>query len=198
MTNRDKLTKILERKQPFTTAEAQSVGVSRQTLTRMCRAGTIQRVARGVYTIPGDGIAQHDDMKLAIKQVPYGVVCLFSALEFHNLTTQIPHQVWLAIPQGRRHKNVAYPDIQYISLSKPFYEYGIEEHVLDGVSIKIYSVAKTVADCFKFRNKIGLEVALEALGEAKSEKKITNAELITAARMCRVEKIIMPYLEALS
>jgi predicted transcriptional regulator of viral defense system len=198
MNSYEKLKKIIDKGQPFTTAETQRLGIPRQTLTRMCRKGIIQRVARGIYTTPGNEIYEYSDMKMAVKLVPYGIICLFPALEFHNLTTQIPHQIWLAIPQGRRRKAIKYPEVQYISLVKTFYEYGIEEHNIDGVCIKVYSVAKTVADCFKFRNKIGLEVALEALREAKSEHKATNAQIIEAARACRVEKIIMPYLEALS
>ncbi len=197
MNSNKKLNKLIDKGQPFTTAEVQSLGIPRQTLTRMCRKGVIQRIARGMYNIPNGEMSEHNDIKLAVKQVPYAVVCLFSALEFHNMTTQIPHQVWLAVPQGRRRKAITYPEIQYISLTKSSYDYGIEEHVIDGVSIKVYSVAKTVADCFKFRNKIGLEVALEALREAKSEQKATNTQILTAAKICRVDKIIMPYLEAM-
>jgi len=197
MTNYDRLSKLIEKGQPFSAAEARKTGAPTQTLTRLCRNGTIQRIARGLYVNP-QSISEHEELKIVSKLIPYGVICLLSALKYHNLTSQLPHQVWLAIPQGRRRKIISYPEVTYISISPPYYNFGIEEHTHDGVTIKVYSIAKTVADCFKFRNSIGLDVALEVLKETKADRKVTNVQIMEAAKVCRVAKIIMPYLEALS
>ena len=197
MTNFRKLNELIKKGQPFSSAEARKTGAPSQSLTRLCRNGTIQRVARGVYINP-QSVSEYDEIKTVSKVIPYGVICLISALKYHNLTSQLPHQTWLAIPQGRRRKIISYPEVTYISLSPPCYNFGIEEHTHDGVTFKVYSIAKTIADCFKFRNKIGLDVALEVLREAKVDRKATNTQIIEAAKVCRVAKIIMPYLEVLS
>ena len=193
-----KLKKLLEARQPFTSSDAQRHGVSYEALGRACRAGKIQRIRYGLYSVVSDHISEYDDLKLASKLIPYSVVCLFSALAFHELTTQVPYQIWLAIPQGRRRKKSKQLDIHYVSLSPDVFDYGIETHNADGVEIKVYSVAKTVADCFKFRNKIGLDVALEALRDAIAKRRATREDIYAAAKICRVSKIILPYMESIS
>ena len=198
MNNSEKIQQLIRMNQPFSSMEAQKLGISRMALTRMCHNGLIERVAHGIYVATASLPSNFEDMKVAAKFVPYGIFCLFSALKFHNLTTQLPHDIWMAVPQGSRHKELDHPAINYISLSSGSYNFGIEEHEVDGMKLKVYSVAKTVADCFKFRNKIGLEVAIEALKDAKVSRKATNAEIFKAAKACRVKKIIMPYMEAMT
>ncbi len=191
------LQKIIMAGQPFRAGDALAQGVSYQMLLRACNAGVIERIHRGIY-VPADKEFDAESMyELAFNVVPYGILCLLSALEFHSLTTQLPHEVWLAVPQGKRHKVFDYPPVRYISLSEAPYSYGIEEHVRNGVPLKVYSVAKTIADCFKFRNKIGLDIALEALREGLQKKLVSGDELWKAAKICRVEKIMAPYREGL-
>ena len=130
------------------------------------------------------------------KRVPTGVVCLISALSFHNITSEIPHEVYLAIPTGKEKPKVNFPPTRVFHFSPETYSAGIEEHVLDGVKIKIYSKEKTIADCFKFRNRIGLDVALEALRQCIS-KGGSRKKILDFARICRVEHVIRPYLESI-
>lgn len=195
--NTEKLNKLIAAKQPFTTSEANEMGIPNETLRRACTAGKIERISYGVYSVISDHISEYDDLKIATKLVPYSVVCLLSALAFHELTTQVPYKIWLAIPHGRRQKQCDSFEIQYTSLSPDVYGYGIEGHVADGMHVKVYSVAKTVADCFKFRNKIGIDVAIEALKDAIAKQKATNEQIIKAAEVCHVTKIILPYMEAI-
>jgi predicted transcriptional regulator of viral defense system len=141
-------------------------------------------------------ISQHQSLLEAARQVPNGVVTLLSALAFHEFTTQNPSVIWMAIDGKARTPRVSYPPIRFIKMSTPFMSEGVEEHIIQGVTIKVFSPAKTVADCFKFRNKIGLDVALEALKEGWRGKKFKRPELLHYAESCRVKKIMMPYVEA--
>jgi predicted transcriptional regulator of viral defense system len=195
--SKEKLNKLLAAKQPFTASEARTMGIPYETLRRACSSGQIERISNGVYSVNSDHISEYDDLKIASKFVPYSVVCLLSALAFHELTTQVPYKIWLAIPHGKRQKQCDSFEIQYTSLSPDVYSYGIENHIADGMNIKVYSVAKTIADCFKFRNKIGLDVAIEALKDATAKQKATNEQIIKAAEVCHVTQIILPYMEAI-
>ena len=132
----------------------------------------------------------------AAKRVPRGVVCLASALRYHEIGTQAPHQVWLALPRGTSPPRTG--NIRFCQFSEACYAFGIEEHKLSGGTIRVYSPAKTVADCFKYRNKYGLDVALEALRDGWREKKFTMRELNAAAEVCRVRRVLRPYLEMLT
>ncbi|MCP4657825.1 MAG: transcriptional regulator, partial [bacterium] len=138
-------------------------GIPRAALQRLLQRGEVERVGRGLYMLPGADVTEHHSLVEACKRFPQGVVCLLSALRFHDLTTQNPFEVWLAIPQRAwrpRNPGVA---LRFVYLSRNAYEAGIEEHRIEGADVRVYSAARTVADCFKFRNKIGLDVALEAL-----------------------------------
>lgn len=182
---------------PFSTAEAASMGISRQTLSLMHKRGLVERVSRGVYLHTDGVFSEHLTYQSVMLKVPSGVLCLLSALRYHGLTTQLPRKVWLAVKPHSHPPDMDTIQLKYVSVSEPSFSYGIEEHVIDGITIRVYSVAKTVADCFKFRNKIGLDVALEALREAIRYKKFTIDELMKAAEICRVTKSITPYVEIL-
>ena len=190
------LDKLLRRKTSFSVSEAEAQGVSRQQLSRYCRQGRIERLARGVYSPPGLAINPYLDMELLVKQANF-VVCLLSALRIHNFTTQLPHSLWIAIPHGARLPKLEHTALSCIRLTKKPYDYGVEIHDLHGVKVKVYSAAKTVADCSKFRNKVGMDVALEALREGYRLKLFTVSELMDAAAICRITKIISPYVESL-
>ncbi len=172
-------------------------GIPRAILQRLVQRGDVERVGRGLYMLPQAEITEHHSLVETAKLVPKGVVCLLSALRFHGLTTENPWQVWLAIKQGAwRPRNATVP-LRIVQLSPATYEAGIEEHRIEGVTVRVYSAAKTVADCFKFRNKIGLDVALEALRHFRRHHRAGLDDLWRFAKVCRVTTVIRPYLEAL-
>jgi predicted transcriptional regulator of viral defense system len=161
-------------------------------------SGDLQRVARGLYALSDSAPTAHRTLAEAARRIPGGVVCLLSALRFHEITTQLPSQVWLAIDvKARRPKEPLLP-LQIVRSSGRALTSGIKQHEIEHVPVKIYGVAKTVADCFKFRNKIGQDVAIEALREALEAKKCTVDELWHFAKICRVANVMRPYMEVLS
>jgi predicted transcriptional regulator of viral defense system len=166
-------------------------------LDRLYRLGLVDRVARGLYAWPDAEVSEHHSLVEAVRLVPGGVVCLLSALRFHGLTTQSPHEVWLTLPSKAWAPVVKYPRLRIIRASGPALTAMIEGHPVEGIAVKIYSPAKTVADCFKHRSKVGLDVALEALRDAFRGRKTTMDELWAAARICRMENVMRPYLESL-
>jgi predicted transcriptional regulator of viral defense system len=178
------------------TSEILRLGVHPRTLYQLRESGNITQLSRGVYRLADLPPLENSDLVTTAKRVPAGVVCLISALSFHQITNEIPHEVYLAIPTGTEKPKINFPPTRVFHFSPETYSAGIEEHVLDDVKIKVYSKEKTIADCFKFRNRIGLDVALEALrqciGKGGSRKKI-----LAFARICRVEHVIRPYLESI-
>ena len=172
------------------------IGVAGETLQQLLRSGALVRVSRGLYAAPERALNEHDQLaQLAIKH-PKMVFCLLTALQIHGLTTQAPHEVWVAISANARAPQVSYPPLRIVRLSDP--DMQVVTISLDGVvRIPVTSVAKTVADCFKFRNKIGLDIALEALRDAWLRKKVTMDELWESAQLCRVANVMRPYLESL-
>jgi len=156
----------------------------------------IERTARGLYRIPGALSTEHGVLIEVAKRVPKGVVCLLSALRFHDLTTQNPHEVWITVPRGGWRPQMDYPPLNLTYVSGKSYTFGIREHTVQGIAIKVYTPAKTVADCFKFRNKVGLDVAIEALREVWRSRLASMDELTEAANVCRVFTVMRPYLEA--
>lgn len=167
-------------------------------LTRLVRQGLLTRVGRGLYAIPGRPGSEHGSLaEIAVKH-PQVIVCLLSALRVHGLTTQSPFEVWLAIPNKARAPKMDYPPLRIVRFSGAALTDGIEDHQIDGVSVRVTSVARTVADCFKFRNKIGLDVAMEALQEAWRAKRVNMDELWRYAMLCRVANVMRPYMESLS
>ena len=165
-------------------------------LSRMVKQGALERVARGLYRKPNTQMSEREEMVNVALRVPRAVFCLFTALQFYELTTQLPRDIWIAMPHGSRKPKIAYPPIEIIRLTGKTYSEGINTVVCDQVPLKIYSPAKTIVDCFKFRNKIGLDIALEALKDALQKRLATYDEIYYFAKIERLVKIILPYLEA--
>ena len=174
------------------------LGIPRVSLTRAVRRGQLERIGRGLYGLPGRPVSAHGVLAEVARRVPKGVVCLLSALRFHGLTTQAPFEVWLAIENKAIAPKLDYPPLRIVRFSGAALTEGVEEHLVDGVTVRVTGVAKTVADCFKYRNKIGLDVALEALREAWREKRMTSEDLWRYAKVCRVANVMRPYLESLA
>jgi len=172
-------------------------GIPREALRRLVQKGLVHRIGWGLYEPAEIDPSEHHDLMEACKKIPAGVICLISALEFHGLTTQLPYQVWLAIGTKAHRPRIQHPPIRIIRFSKAALEGMIETHRIKGVPIRVTAPAKTVADCFKYRNKVGIDVALEALKEYWRTKKGTMDELWEAAVFCRVTKVIRPYLESI-
>ncbi len=173
-------------------------GIPRTYLSRLCASGKLRRIGRGLYVEQGSRTTEHHSLVEVCKRVPKGVVCLLSALRFHELTTQAPFEVWLAIGEKAWRPHLAYPPLRIARFSKASLSAGIEEHQIEGVAIHVYSPAKTIADCFKYRNKIGLDVAIEALKECWRSQSCTMDELWHYADICRVRNVIRPYLESVA
>ncbi len=166
-------------------------------LTRLVRSGALVRVGRGLYSLADGSPTADRTVVEAARRVPRGIICLLSALRIHGLTTQMPPAVWIAIDVKARRPLAAGPPLEIIRMSGPALTSGIEERTLEGVRVRVYGPAKTVADCFKFRNKIGLDVAIEALRDYRRRRGSVD-ELLRYAEICRVTRVIRPYLEALS
>jgi predicted transcriptional regulator of viral defense system len=181
----------------FRTRDLEAKGVSRPIVKRLASRGVLQRVGRGLYIKAKADIGENHTLAEIGGRVPNGVVCLLSALRFHNLTTQSPHEIWIAINGRARHPKVDYLPLRIVRFSGEAFDEGQEHHQIEGVPVRIYNPAKTVADCFKYRNKIGLDVALEALREAWRKKVCTISEITHYARICRVSNVMKPYLESL-
>ena len=176
--------------------DVEAKGIQREYLLRLYRNGELVRVGRGLYALPGTRSSTFLSLAEVTKRVPNAVICLISALAFHNLTTQISHSVWIAIENKTWEPKFDYPPLEIVRFSGPSFSFGVEEHKVDRVTVKVFSPAKTVADCFKFRNKVGLDVALEALRETWRARKATMDELWEAAKVCREANVMRPYLEA--
>jgi predicted transcriptional regulator of viral defense system len=173
-------------------------GLPTVSLTRLVRQGRLQRVGRGLYALPDRPVSEHNALAEVARKNPQAIVCLLSALRFHDLTTQSPFEVWLAIPNKARAPKMDYPPLRIVRFSGAALTRGVEERVIDGVPVRVTSVARTVTDCFKFRNKIGLDVALEALQEAWRAKRVSMDELWRYATLYRVANVMRPYMESLS
>ena len=177
-------------------SEALKLGVSRSQLYTLRDSGEIERLSRGLYRLSDMPEIADPDLVTVASRCPDGVLCLISALSFHEITTQIPHSFSLAVPRNSRRPRIDYPPVSYHQFSEKTYKAGIETHVIDGIKIKIYSAEKTLVDCFKYRNKIGLDVALEALKMYKAKGNFKVNKIMEYAQDCRVVKVMMPYLEA--
>jgi predicted transcriptional regulator of viral defense system len=175
-----------------------AVGVPREYLRRLRDAGQLEQSGRGLYTLPTAEVTEHHSLAEACKRVPHGVACLLSALRFHGLTTQAPHEVWLAIDPKARKPVVDYPPLRIVRFSGAARTTDVETHRVEGVAVRVYGAAKTVADCFKYRHKLGLDVALEALRDYTRARPGGRDALWAAAKACRVANVMRPYLEALA
>ena len=178
-------------------SEALKRGITRYRLYSLRDQGVIERVSRGIYRLTELPPISNPDLVTVSLRFPNAVICLVSALAWHDITTQVPHAVTVALPRKSRKPALDYPPLRVHKYSPATYRAGIEEHQVDGVTIKVYNPEKTLADCFKFRNKIGMDVVLEALKLYKARKKFDITKLLGYARLCRVEKVMRPYLETM-
>jgi len=179
-------------------SEAIHAGISRRTLYAMRDAGVLERLSRGLYRLASlPGLSAPDLVTIA-SRIPGGVVCLISALAFHELTTQVPHAVDVAIARGTEKPRINYPPVQVYWFSGDAFGKGIETHTIDGRQVRVYSAEKSIADVFKYRNKIGMDVALEALRTWRSRRRSRVERLLEYARICRVDRVMRPYLEAMT
>ena len=177
--------------------DLEATGIPRNYLYKMHKDGLLEKISVGLYSLPNALATEHSTIAEIAKRIPHAVICLVSALIYHELTTQLSTDIWIAVPKSSRKPNIKYPPINLTYISDPAYSFGIQEHIINGVPVKIYNPAKTVADCFKFRSKVGLDVAIEALRNVRRSRKTTMDELTKAAKVNRVLKIMMPYMEAI-
>ena len=196
-TTADKLLELVRTRGLLRPHDLAPLGIPRVALTRAVRRGQLERVGRGLYGLVARPVSAHGTLAEVARRVPKGVVCLLSALRVHDLTTQAPFEVWLAIDNKAAAPKLDYPPLRLVRFSGAALSEGVEEHVVDGVTVHVTSVAKTVADCFKYRNKVGLDTAVEALKGYVANRRVKVDRLMAYARICRVEKVMRPYLEAL-
>ncbi len=197
VTDRDRVLAMARERASIGASDVTSAGIHSQQLTRLVAEGVLERIARGRYRLAERTITEHFGLALAAAAVPRGVVCLLSALSYHGIGSQLPPDVWLAIERGTRAPALAFPPVCIVRFSGAAFTAGVESHRIEGHAVRVYSVAKTLADLFKCRNRVGLEVALEALREAWHDRRFTIQELNSMARVCRVERVIRPYVEAI-
>jgi predicted transcriptional regulator of viral defense system len=179
------------------TKEALKTGIHQRTLYAMKKEGLIVCISRGFYRLADLPPLQNPDLATVAKRIPQGVVCLVSALAFHGLTTQIPHEISMAIPRSAWFPHLDYPPLKIHRFGNASLDAGVETHAIDGIDVRVYSPEKTLADCFKFRNKIGLPVFLEALRAYRRRRKPDFDKVLEYARVCRVERLIKPHLETI-
>jgi predicted transcriptional regulator of viral defense system len=178
------------------TSEVLSAGIHPRTLYKLRDEGYIIKLDRGVYKLNDHTSLSNPDIAIVAARVPNAKICLLSALDFHEMTNEIPHKIHIAIVRTQRDPRIDYPPIEVYRFTDESFTEGVEKHEIDGLTIQVYNPAKTIADCFKFRNKIGKEIALEALRKGLEEKNVKVKEILKYAKICRVENIIKPYLEA--
>jgi len=196
--NRDRTKAVFRRHDGvLRTQEAIKYGIHPRVLYALREAGVLERLSRGVYRLADLPPLTNQDLVTVSLRVPNGVVCLISALAFHELTTQIPHAVYLALERGSKLPKLEYPPLRVYWFTSDAFAAGIQSHKLDGVSVRVYDPEKTIADCFKYRNKLGLDVAIEALRLWRRQKRRDIGRLMAYARICHVEHVIRPYVEAL-
>lgn len=193
----NRIQKLAKTRGTLRSKDLNGAGIARSQLSRMVAAGQLNRVARGLYTLPDFQGGEHHSLALVATRLPDALFCLLTALRFHDLTTQSPFEVWIAIGNKARPPRLDYPPLRVVRFSDATLKAGIEMHIVDGVKIRVTSVARTVVDCFKFRHKIGLDVALETLREARRVR--TNMDdLWRYAKLCRVANVMRPYLDSLT
>lgn len=198
MNQSDHILELARHRRVLRAADVREHGWSPQLLIRLHQAGKLQRLGRGLYGLPDAEVTEHQTLIEVCQRVPKAVLCLLSALQFHEIGTQLPHEVWIALPEATQTPALSYPSMRITRLRGAAYSDGIQTVTNHGAPIRVYSAAKTVTDCFKFRNKIGLDVALEALKDAWRSRKVTMAELSHFAKINRVERVMQPYLEAVT
>jgi predicted transcriptional regulator of viral defense system len=196
-TARDRTLNLIRRRGLVSAREIGRHGIHTEVLTRLVAEGELERAARGVYRVAEHDPTQNHNLAIAAAAVPRGIVCLVSALLFHDVGTQLPNDVWLALDRRARRPSLHFPRLRVVRFSGAALTAGVQVHRIEGRDVRVFSVAKTIADCFKYRNKVGLGVALEALKDAWRDKKFTMDELDRYARICRVSRVMGPYVETL-
>jgi predicted transcriptional regulator of viral defense system len=179
-------------------SELVAAGVAQETIARLVRDGRVTRLARGLYQLPGSELESEHGLAEACKLVPKGVVCLVSALQFHEITVQLPRSIWVAIEAGARTPHISYPPLQFVRFAKRALAEGVEHHKIERVTVRVTNPAYTIADCFRFRRKVGIDVALEGLREALKRKITTPDHVMAAAQRRRIWSRVRPYLEAMT
>ena len=195
-THNKRVLDLVRKKGMLRPSDLHGTDIARVVLTRLTASGQLEKAGRGLYRLPDAPASEHESLATIAVKVPQAVFCLLTALQFHELTTQLPRQVWIAMPRGSHTPKIDYPPIKMVQFSGESYSEGIEVFERDRAKLRVYCVAKTVVDCFKHRNKIGVDVALEALRDARAQKKTSTNELWRFAKVCRVANVMRPYLEA--
>lgn len=188
---------LLRERSVLRPSDLDAIGAPRVILTRMTAKGQLEKAGRGLYRLPDNPGSEHESLIAVAVRAPQAVFCLLTALQFHELTTQLPRQVWIAMPRGSHVPKITWPPVRMVQFSGDAYSDGIEVVERDRIKLRVYCVAKTIADCFKHRNKIGLDVALEALKDARAQNKASADDLWRYAKVCRVTNVMRPYLESL-
>ena len=188
---------IRERGGIIRTSDALKAGIHPRTLYALRDSEVLERISRGVYRLTDHHPISNPDLVTVAARIPRAVVCLVSALSFHEITTQVPHTVFIALKKGSESPLLAHPPLSVHRFSGESFAVGIERHKIDGIVVRVYSPEKTLADCFKFRNKIGMDIVLEALKLYRARRVFRTEQILEYARVCRVERIIRPYLEAI-
>lgn len=193
-TIRERILEVARKQSVFRAGDVQEATDPRSTLRRMAEQGEIVRVGRGLYALADAEISGNHSFVEATKRYPGGVICLISALFFHGIGTQMPYEIWMMRPDRKMTPNKDFP-IRFVYCTGAAFLHGVETHHIEGTQVNIYTLPKTIADCLKYRNKIGLDVGIEALKEGWRAKCFTMDELWEAAKVCRVQNIIQPYVE---
>lgn len=196
LTQSDRILQLAQTQRLLSAADVRAHGWSPQLLLKLEQGGKLQRVIRGLYSLPDGPGTEHQSLIEVCRRVPKAVVCLLSALQFHEIGTQLPFEVWIALPEATQTPALDNPALRIARLRGEAYSEGIETFVEHDSTIRVYSLAKTLTDCFKFRHKVGLDVALEALKDAWRQRKLDMDQVTRFARINRVEKVMQPYLEA--
>jgi len=197
-THREKILELLSKRPILRTRDLTSKGIPRSYLARLIEEGVLFRSGRGVYVAADAEVTEFQSLAEVASRVPHGIICLLSALQVHELTTEMPHEVWVAISRTARIPRVDYPPVRAVRFSDTAFKYGIEQRTVGKLEIRVYSAAKTVADCFKYRNKIGIDVATQTLRDCWERRKATMDQLWEAAQVCRMSNVMRPYMESLS
>ncbi len=197
-THRQRLIRLASRRKTLRPRDLEPLGIPRAYLQRLVKEGVLDRVARGVYHLAGGPATQHATLIEVAKRIPEGVACLLTALLFHEIGTQLPSKVWMAVERKAWKPRISDLPVHIVRFSGAALTAGVERHKIEGVTVPVYSPAKTVTDCFKYRNKVGLDVAIEALRDCLSQRKCTYDDLWRYAKICRVANVIRPYLESVT
>jgi predicted transcriptional regulator of viral defense system len=197
-TGKDRALELIEKLELARPRELEAHGISRAQLSRLLNEGLLFRQSRGIYFTARHAPTTEHTLAHVAKRVPRGVFCLLTALRFHGLTTQSAPEVWIALPEKARRPRLDYPRLRVARFSGAALTEGIENYLVEGVAVRVYSPAKTVADCFKYRNKVGVDVAVEALRDFSRKHRGGATELARFARICRVSRVMQPYLDAIA